>query len=276
MRRLVPLLALLFVGCPGRPCPARPFGEASAALTAYRDMRRPARLIRASARVDRRDTEGRVRGTVLMYIDRPDRVRFDVQTQFGPAAILTSEGDEFALTDLQSNRFLTGPTCPSNIERMLGIRFASSEVTRLLLGEAPRIEAEERTMRCADGRYFVTLTAADGRRQELELEIREADLARPPDEQRMRLRKAEVFFPDGSLEWRVTYDDYRFLVDPNDDAVPPRGVMMPYTVRFEDPRSGADTRVRFNDIELNVEPPPGVFRQTPRPGLSVEPVACSD
>jgi len=270
----VAALALALAGCPGRPCPSRPFPQAEAALEAYRDMRRPVRVLRAAARVDRRDAEGRIRGTVLMYIDRPNRVRFDAQTQFGPAAILTSDGDEFALTDLQSNRFLFGPTCPSNIERMLGLRFASTEVTRLLLGESPRIEAADRTMRCEDGRYLVTLTAEDGRRQELELEVREADLLRPPEEQRLRLRRSEVFAPDGSMMWRVTYDDYRFILDPNDDASPPRGVVMPFDVRFEDPRTGADTRVRFNDVELNVEVPPGVFQQTPRPGLTQEQVSC--
>lgn len=275
MTRAAPLaLALLLAGCPGRPCPTQPFGEATDAMRSYRDMRRPARVIRAEARVDRRDPEGRIRGTVLMYIERPDHVRFDAQTQFGPAAILTSDGEDFALTDLQSNRYLFGPTCPSNIERMLGLRFASAEVTRLLLGESPRIEAEQRTMRCEDGRYLVTLTAADGRRQELELEVREGDHTAAPEEQRLRLRRSEVFAPDGSRMWRVTYDDYRFVEDPLDEQTPRRGVVLPYTVRFEDPRTGADTRVRFNQIELNVEVPAGVFTQRPRPGLTEELVRC--
>ncbi|MGE0784517.1 MAG: DUF4292 domain-containing protein [Sandaracinaceae bacterium] len=264
--------AATLAGCPGRPCPTQPFTDPSSALDAYRDMRSPARVLRAEARVERRDTEGRIRGTVLMYIDRPDRVRFDAQTQFGPAAILTSDGDAFALTDLGANRFLFGPTCPSNIERMLGLRFSAPEVTRLLLGETPRIEATSSRMRCDDGRYLVTLEDARGRRQELELEVREQDIRLPPDEQRMRLRKSEVFAPDGSLEWRVTYDDYRFVRDPSDDDG--RGVVMPYTVRFEDPRRGADTRVRFNDVELNVAVPDGVFSQVPRPGLAEELVEC--
>ena len=60
-------------------------------------MRRPARVFRGDARVDRRDAEGRIRGTVLMILERPDRVRFDAMTQFGPAAVLTSDGETFAL-----------------------------------------------------------------------------------------------------------------------------------------------------------------------------------
>ncbi len=272
MRRAALLLALALSGCPGRPCPTQPFGEATELLTSYRDMRRPARVLRAEATVDRRDGDGRVRGTVLMFVERDDRVRFDAMTQFGPAAILTSDGETFALTDLRENEFFVGPTCEANIERLLGLRFSASEVTRLLLGESPRIEAASQEMRCEDGRYRVTLRAADGRRQQLELEVREADLARPPAEQRLRLRKSEVYAPDGSLEWRVTYDDYRFVVDPRDAQG--RGVVMPYTVRFEDPRRGADTRVRFDDVDVNVEVPPDAFTQEPRPGLNVRQVGC--
>jgi len=241
-------------------------------MQSYRDMRQPVRVVRAEAQVDRRDGDGRVRGTVLMFIERDDRVRFDAMTQFGPAAVLTSDGHEFALTDLQNNQFLTGPTCPANIERFLGLRFSAAEVTRLLLGESPRIEAAEQRMRCDDGRYFVTLTDATGRRQELELEVREGDLPGPTEEQRLRLRRSEVFAADGTTEWRVTYDDYQFVADPADEAG--RGVVMPFTVRFEDPSTGADTRVRFSQIDLNVEVPSGAFTQRLRPGLSARRVGC--
>ena len=276
MRRSLLLLLFgmpLLTGCPGRGCPSQPFADATAALTSYRDMRRPVRVMRAEARVDRRDGDGRVRGTVLMFIQREDRVRFDAMTQFGPAAVLTSDGREFALTDLQHSQFLTGPTCPANIERFLGLRFSAAEVTRLLLGDSPEINAETREVRCdGDGRYHVELVAADGRRQELELEVREADLAAAPDQQRMRLRRSEVFSADGSTEWRVTYDDYRFVADPADAEG--RGVVMPFTVRFEDPASGADTRVRFSEVDLNVEVPSGAFSQRPRPGLTQIRVGC--
>lgn len=269
---------LLLAGCPRRPCPTMPFTDPGELLDSYRDMRRPARVLRAAARVDQRGADGRIRGTVLMFIERPDRVRFDVMTQIvGPAAILTSDGERFALTDLRDNRFFIGPTCPANIERLLGLRFGGDEVTRLLLGEAPRIAYEDASMVCEDGTYRVTLRAADGRRQELDFEVREGDLpSAPPAEQRLRLKRSEVFAPDGSTEWRVTYDDYRFVEDPRDDATPRRGVVMPFSVRFEDPRRGQDTSVRFDRVELNVEVPPEVFEQRPRPGLTVEEVHCEE
>lgn len=265
--------AALLTACPGRPCPTTPFDDPASALDAYRDMRRPARVLRAEARVDRRGgEEGRIRGTVRMFVERPEGVRFDAMTQFGPAAVLTSDGERFALMDLRENRFFVGPTCPANIERLLGIRLSGADVTRLLLGESPRIEHDDTSMRCEDGGYVVTLEAADGRRQELVLEVRPGDLEAPPDEQRMRIRRSEVFGPDGRTEWRVTYDDYRFIADPTDERG--RGVAMPFTVRFEDPSAGVDTLVRFEQIDLNVEVPPGVFEQRPRAGLAVEDVTC--
>ncbi len=272
MRQAVACAALFLTACPGRPCPVQPFGEAAEAMSSYRDMRRPARVMRAEARVDRRDGGGRVRGTVLMFIERDDRVRFDAMTQFGPAAVLTSDGETFALTDLRNNQYLEGPTCPANIERLLGLRFSAAEVTRLLLGETPRIDASEMSMVCSGGRYRITLFQEGGRRQELEFEVREGDDGARPEEQRLRLRRSEVFARDGSREWRVTYDDYRFVRDATDDRG--RGVAMPFTVRFEDPRSGADTRVRFSEIDLNVVPPPGTFTQRPAPGLTQQRVGC--
>ncbi len=270
----VAFATVLASSCGGRPCPTYPFGDATAALDHYSAMRAPARVIRAEARVDRRDAEGRIRGTVLMFVERPDHVRFDAMTQFGPAAILTSDGERFALMDLRENRYFVGPTCPANIERLLGIRFGGEEVTRFLLGETPRIEAESQDLRCENGAYIVTLHAADGRRQELALQVRSADLGAPPEAQQLRLIRSEVFAPDGTTEWRVTYGDYAFVEDPTDDSTPRRGVMLPFTLRFEDPRRGTDTLLRFSDIDLNVEPPEGAFQQEPRPGLTVEEVSC--
>lgn len=270
MRLFTISLALLLTACP-RPCPVQPFDDPAAALASYTDMRRPVHVIRAEARVDRRDSEGRVRGTVLMFIERPNRVRFDVMTQFGAAAILTSDGERFALTDLRENRFYTGPACPANIERLLGIRLSGEEVTRLLFGDAPRIEASDESMRCENGSYLITRRAADGTVQEIALEVREQDLRAPPEEQRLRLRRSEVRLPNGDLAWRASYGDYRFIADPNRSD---RGVVMPFEVRFEDPRRGIDTLMRFEDIDLNVEAPPEAFVQEPRPGLTAEEVGC--
>ncbi len=267
------VLAVLLVGCPGASCPAARFTTAEQLLDGYRAARSPARVITAEARVERRDPGGRIRGTVFMMLARPDRVRFDAMTQFGPAAVLTSDGSTFSLTDLRENRFFTGPTCAENIARLLGIPMEGEEVAGLLLGETPVIEGESEVV-CEGGRYRVTVREESGRSQVLEYAVRSSDVAAPVEDQRLRLMRSERLLPDGSLEWRVTYDDYRIVEDPSDTESPRRGVALPFRVRFEHPDQQIDTEVRVRSLELNADVPASSFVQEPRPGLSIEPVEC--
>lgn len=266
---LVSALAAPLAGCPGPACPAIRYEDPARAIASYAATRAPVRVIRADARVDRRDAEGRIRGTVFMFLEMPDRVRFDAMTQVGPAAVLTSDGSTFALTDLRENRFFVGPTCPGNIERLLGIPLAGDDVALLLTGQSPRLPAERSEMGCEGGAYRVTLHAEGGRTQRLSLEVRDGDRALPPDQQRLRLRESAVHGPDGELEWRVRWDDYRDVADASGATVE-----MPFRIQFEMPSRGIDTLVRFESIDLNVEVPGDAFVQEPRPGLPVETVQC--
>jgi hypothetical protein len=224
--------------------------------------------MRAEARVDTRGHEGRVRGTVMMFLERPDRVRFDVLTQFGAAAVLTSDGERFQLADLRENRFLEGPTCPSNIARLLGVSLEGSEVARFLMGDTPRLSPAESSMTCEGSGYTVTLRAPDGRRQELTFLVPTSDRNAPPAQQRLRLTRSQLFDREGDTVWRVSYDDYQTVRDGDQE------VELPFVVHFEDERHGADTLVRFREIALNVTVPEGAFSQTPAPGLVREYVAC--
>jgi hypothetical protein len=239
-------------------------------------MRSYARALRAEARVEQWGEDGRIRGTVMMFVQRPDEVRFDAMTQFGPAVILTSDGSRFALTDLRENRYLEGPTCPQNIARLLGIPMSGEDVTLFLLGDSPRLDTENRGISCTgDGTYLVTFQAEDGRRQEIELLVRPWDVEHdaPPSQQRLRMLRSEVFGADGSTEWRATYEDWTVIVDPEsgDERM---GVALPMKVRFEHPAQGADTTVRFQEVDINVTVPPNAFQQSPRPGIPPEEVSC--
>ncbi len=262
-------LAVGAAGCgPRGACPAYPHTNAAGALDAHRAEREQTRVVRAEARVDTRGREGRIRGTVMMFLERPDRVRFDVLTQFGAAAVLTSDGEQFQLADLRENRFLQGPTCPSNIARLLGVSLEGAEVARFLMGDTPRLSPAEQTLTCEGDGYTVTLVAPDGRRQELAFLVPTSDRNAPPEEQHLRLKRSQLYAADGSTVWRVTYDDYQRVRD--GDTV----VELPFVVQFEDERNGADTLVRFREIALNVRPPEGAFEQSPSPGLVPEFVAC--
>lgn len=261
---------LVLAGCP-TPCPTTPHTEAQRLLSFQRGSRSYVRSIRAEARVEQWGEEGRIKGTVMMFVQRPERVRFDAMTQMGPAAILTSDGEVFALTDLRENRFLTGPTCPENIARLLGIPLSGEQVTQLMLGGTPLIDAADRSVECTgEGSYLVTLRG-EGLRQEIEIDVRQADRDAPPEEQRLRLVRSQVFDGSGTV-WKATFDDWRVIPDPGSEQG--YGVAMPYQVRFEHPREDADTTVRFEDIDLNVQVPEDAFAQTARPGLPAEQVLC--
>ena len=101
------------------------------------------------------------------------------------------------------------------------------------------------------------------------LTAREADLQAPPEEQHLRLRRTEIFDPLGETRWRVTFEDYQVVPDPADPEG--RGVALPFTVHFEDPVRGEDTRVRFKEIELMREAPDAsVFTQEAPGGVTIE------
>ncbi len=239
----------------------------------HRSLKRTVTALRGEARVDQRGESGRVRGTVLLFLDRPDRVRFDAMTQFGPAAVLTSDGERFQLLDHRESRFLDGEACPSNIARLLGIHMSGAEVAHFLLGDTPRLEAEDVSLACSSEGYLIVRTAADGRRQEIVLTAREADEDAAPEDQHLRLRRSELYDASGKTVWRATFDDYRVVVDPRDEDG--RGVALPFVLRFEDPEREADTMVRFKEMSIVTEPVSDeVFSQTPPPGMSVETISC--
>lgn len=275
------LCALANLGCPGARCPAPTlrFAEAEALTHHHAQLLAWAENLRAEARVDRREAgapaeRARLRGTVLMLAQRPDRVRFDAMTQFGPAATLTSDGESFALMDLRENRFFVGPSCAENIALLLGVPMEAEDIGRVLFGEAPLIEAVDRQIVCEGGSYRVTLRGADGTTQELVYEIRPSDADSAPVEQRLRLRETIVRDARQIVRLRIRWDDHRFVVDPRSTTSPQEGLALPYRVQVELPADGVDTLVRFERIEINVEMPEGVFTQEARPGLAVEPVEC--
>ena len=260
------LILLAALGCKSAPaCPLQARSDARKALDDHRQRQAGWNAIKAEARVTQWARSGRIRGTVLMFLERPNRVRFDVMTQVGPVAILTSDGERFQLSDLREGTFLQGPTCPENIARILGISVDAENVLRVLTGDTPMIDATAQSMICREGRYVVTLVAADGTSQEVSFSVHEDDREKPPPEQRLTLRQSIERAPDGQTRWEAIYDDY-MEVD---------GQSFPTSVRFVDKVNDADTSVRVKSISVNPEIPEGAFQQTPSPGMSIEFAPCS-
>jgi hypothetical protein len=260
------LLAL--TACGGASCPKQLISDPSVALASRHYDPSAIRSLRAEAKVDQRSKEGRVKGRVLMFVERPDHVRFDAMTQFGPALVLSSDGETFALSDFKEKRFLTGPACERNIARLIGVAISGEAVTRVLLGDLPEHPAAQETVSCSGaGGYALERRAPDGSRQRIELAVHEADMAKPSAEQRSELRQVTFLNGAGKPLYQVRYEDYKVVAG---------GVRLPFTVRIEDFTNGSDALLRFQSIDLNVRVPEGAFAQEASPGLALEEVSCDE
>lgn len=269
LRALFPLLALALTACGGVPKPTYPYTEATRALTLHRMVREQVPSIRAEARVEQRGNEGRIKGTVYLLVERPSRVRFDVMTQFGPIAILTSDGERFAYSDLRSKRFLTGATCPANIARLLNVSLTAEQTVLLLLGGTPVLEHTKSSVEWDDdGFYRFVLHAADGQRQEVDLMVPKADLKAPTERQRLVLRRSELFDKGGRSVWRALYDDYRRL------GTGGVATDLPFSVDVTQETAGTETRIRFKDVAVDTALPGDAFIQVPAPGMTIEEATC--
>ena len=252
-------------GCKSAPaCPVSVLTDPAATIAGYQARRGEWSSLKVEARVTQWGRRGRIRGTVLMFLEQPNRVRFDVMTQLGPAAVLTTDGERFQLSDFRQKSFLEGETCPQNIARLLGISISPEEVLLLLTGDSVVIDSVSQAMQCRDGTYVITLSGADGGTQELSYSVRPEDRERPPSEQRLRLRRSTERGADGVTRWEATYDDY-IEVD---------GQSFPTRVRFVDQVSGADTEVRVKSVAVDPEVPDEAFHQTPAPGMTMEIATC--
>jgi len=259
------------LGCAGTLRPQHPIEDARLALA-----RRDATIeglhgMRAEARVDQRAKSGRIKGTVLMFVEDSGRVRFDVMTQFGPIAILTSDGHQFAYSDLREKRYLFGPTCPENIARLLGVPLSAEETARFLLGGTPLIAHSESALVLNDaGHYQLTLKGQSGAKQELELAVYPGDEALQPDQQRLKLVRSELWDADGGSVWRVGYSDHEAI------QLQGRQLQVPKRVHIEQPSHGADTLVSFKSIAANPTIPAEAFTQSARPGMQEEEAPCDE
>lgn len=263
-------LCLAIAGCASGMTPTYVQTDPARVLRAQRAPRAQVRSIRAEARIDQRGDEGRIRGTVLMFAERPASVRLDAMSQFGPVSILTSDGETFALSDMRARRFIVGPACARNVARLLRIPMTPEQTVEFLLGGTALIEAAEQDIRwdAERGAYVIELRAADGFRQVLQLSLRPADRKAELSAQRFDLLRSELFGPDGEHLWRVSFDDYSTVSDGE------RSIRWPYRVHVVQPSTDMDTLVRFKKIKVNPAIPPGAFQQKPAGGMQIEEAPC--
>jgi hypothetical protein len=209
----------------------------------------------------------RVRGSVLMLVDRAGRLRFEAEVALrGTVATLVTDGGQFALLDGESNTFKRGPACPDNVASLVRIPLAPDEIAAVLLGDAPlgddaRADAEvawdpdaaadvltigRRAQGGAAARLLVKVQAANGP---------------------LRVVGVEGESPGARGRWRVAYDDFD-VVD---------GQPFPNRIRFAEPGRSYDqgVEIKIRDRSVNPKVPGTVFTMEPPSGARLVYVPCT-
>ena len=103
--------------------------------------------------------------------------------------------------------------------------------------------------RCtAAGTYTHRAVEPCGCASEIEYRVRTADRRRQPRPSSGSTRPLGAFLPDGSTEWRATFDDYQEVRDESTG----RRVSIP-EIRFEHPAER--TRLKMRDVDLGIDIP---------------------
>lgn len=261
------------LGCTSTLNPRHRFPTTESLLSRFKAQKESLSAISAEARVDQRGGQGRVRGTVLMFVRRGGQVRFDVMTQFGPAMVLTSDGQRFGLADLREQRFLGGGTCASNIARLLQLPLTAAQVSEVLLGGIPTIHVATQSMSWHPerGKYVIEQRTADGHQLVVEVTLHPDDELVKISRQRLRVLGLQMFAPDGSRLWQVNYEDYSTATAPSGSVFE-----FPFRVHLVQSWAGSDSIIKFKQVTPNPLIPERVFSQTPSAGMRVEEAHCAD
>lgn len=256
-------MLLLALGCSGRP-PRYPITDPAMALRHVTAREERVHRIRAHGSADHFGPQGRIRGEVYVFVERPSNVRVDTRAFGTTVSTLLSDGQHLAMADLRGGNFYLGDARPCVAAQLLGIPMESAEVVAVLAG-GPPIIAGGRSIRWDDGHYVVDIAGGGGVAESLWFEITDAERENVrPEAQRPRPVHAELRDARG-VRAVLTFEDYTEV----------EGVAFPRRVRVEIERDGIDLMVRYREITLDPELPEDVFDQTPNPGLPVTHVDCA-
>jgi hypothetical protein len=265
--------------------------NADAALARMRATFSCANAVQANARFDHFGEQGRVRGDLLLFAERPARIRMDVVSPFGVAlATLTSDGARFALADLRNKTFTQGRATACNIARLTTVPVPGFVLVDLLRGEAPVLKhaAQGTSMAWDTGGFWVIgIDSSREAHEEIRLAPRPDDWTKSWQEQRMRVLEVRVV-QQGYLLYRAELAEHAAAptagprVDPDrlEPPIPPSGpacdaeIPRRIEVRVEEP--SADVRFQYQQATWNPPLPQGVFDQAPAPGSVVQSVNCED
>jgi hypothetical protein len=282
--RIVDRLGLLLCGfvlsCCGATKPRSQFPTADDALGRMKATYACVNGVQGDAKIDHFSPKGRIRGDLLLFAVNPDRVRFDVVSPFGATIYtLTSDGDRFEMLDLKEKQFLHGPASPCNLARLTQVPVPAHALVALLRGEAPVLVHQPGDASIAwddHGFYRILIKSTREATQEIHLEVRPDDVAKPWSEQRTRTvdvrvaqRGIDLYHADLHRFDATSTADPRVDPDGVDDPIPPSGpacdTELPRSIRMRVPNTEQDVEFQYKKARWNPPLVHDAFEQ-PLPG----------
>ncbi len=289
------LAALVLAGCSAAP--RYPLTKARSAIDRIREQTRCSRAVQGEAALSFRGGGRRLRGKVLYLAHAPDQIRFDVFSSFGATlSTLTSNGEHFALLNLQERSFIYGPANTCNVQRFTRVPAPPSALVELLRGRPPVLahdpqdaKIEFRRGFLSRGHYRITVAGQHQSLQRLDIGVVREDWELPPEKQRLRLLGVEVS-QAGQLLYEVelsghqvghtapvkpTPEELAMGLAPRPLSGPPCDAEVPSELVFYVPETGYE--VSFKNEEVLHNPPLSAqtFSQEAPAGVSSERSLCT-
>jgi hypothetical protein len=238
--------------------------------------------------IDYFSERGRVRGSVLFALARPERVRFDVFSPFGVTlSTLTSDAREIALLDVGAKQFLRGPAVECGLARFLEVPLPPHALVDLLAGMAPVLvhRPEEATLTWSSGAYRLAIAGQHAATETIDFLPHPDDWGRPWSEQRVRVLAVRV--SQGGVElYRAELSGFAPVrmatarVDPEglEPDLPPSGprcsAELPWRLRLRSEVLAQDLLIVHRELAHNPPLASGIFRQAPPPGVRTRTLVC--
>jgi hypothetical protein len=266
------VVSLGCIGCAPAFVAQRPY-PAPTAEALLAQLRARQQAVR-SADLDTRTTSylggERARATVLMLVDRPGRLRFDVEVSLrGAVANLATDGKAFAMVDLEGRVFRQGPACPENLGLLVPVPLRPAEVAAILLGDAP-LGVEARPVKLDwDGKSRTDVLEIENPGGGRTLAERVwVSLRRTTEGNRWDVVGVEARPMPGRGRWRVAYEDLRLE----------GGWGQPGLIRFAEPGRAFEDGVEIVVKNRVLNPPlrAEAFTIPPPEGFTVMNHPCSE
>ncbi len=253
------------------------------------------RGLQIEAKVDYFENNRRVRGNVAILAVLPDSIRIDVFSPFGlNLSTLTSDGNLFALYELQARQYWLGAASSCNLARFTKVSLPPFVLVQLLRGEAPALihRPDQASIGwdsswLGKGHYTIEIRGQYNSLEKIALAPAPEDWTLPWHQQRLRV--TDVTVSQGGQElYRVMLEGHapahtapqRDDPDGLEPAIMPSGPQcsaeVPRRIRFISANSETDFVLSYNNVQHNPPLIPAVFRQSVPGGVRVMHSECSD